>query len=386
MTTIDNPPALLATLAGKFYTSATIFAAEQDEIFEKLWFCAVRSSDLANPGQFKKIQVGRESVLVVRGKDGALRAFLNVCRHRGAALCTESEGQVKRSLQCPYHAWTYALDGKLIAAPNLASLKDASGEGIDRYEYGLVTVALKEWLGYAWVCLADDPPSFDDDVIGEVTRRLGDAGAVDHYDVGSLSVGRRVVYDVAANWKLIVENFMECYHCATIHPELTEVLPEFAQGLAAQYYVGHGAEFGSDISGFTIDGSAGFDTLPGVTEDQDRRYYAITIKPTVFVNLVPDHIIFHRMYPLAPDRTVVECDWLYTADVVEQGRDVSRSVELFHRVNEQDFAACERTQPAMSSRAYRNGGVLVPSEHHIVEFHEWVVSRIGEHAHADDPR
>ena len=386
MTTTENSPALLATLSGDFYTSATIFAAEQDEIFEKLWFCAARSSDLANPGQFKNVQIGRESVLVVRGKDGALRAFLNVCRHRGAALCTESEGQVKRSLQCPYHAWTYALDGKLIAAPNLASLKEPSGEGIDRYKYGLISVALTEWLGYAWVCLADEPPSFEDDVIGEVTRRLGDAGAVDHYDIASLSVGRRVVYDVAANWKLIVENFMECYHCATIHPELTEVLPEFAQGLAAQYYVGHGAEFGSDISGFTIDGSAGFDNLPGVTEDQDRRYYAVTIKPTVFVNLVPDHIIFHRMYPLAPDRTIVECDWLYTADVVEQGRDVSRSVELFHRVNEQDFDACERTQPAMSSRAYRNGGVLVPSEHHIAEFHEWVVSRIGAHPDANDAR
>ena len=144
MTTIENSPALLATLAGDFYTSATIFAAEQDEIFEKLWFCAARSNDLANPGQFKNVQIGRESVLVVRGRDGALRAFLNVCRHRGAALCTEPEGQVKRSLQCPYHAWTYALDGKLIAAPNLASLKEASGEGIDRYKYGLIPVALTE--------------------------------------------------------------------------------------------------------------------------------------------------------------------------------------------------------------------------------------------------
>ena len=375
--TVADTPALMATLGGEFYTSATIFEAEQEQIFESMWFCAARSAELATPGQFKTVQVGRESVLVVRGRDGALRAFLNVCRHRGATLCTEASGEVKRSLQCPYHAWTYALDGKLIAAPNLASLKEASGEGIDRYRYGLVPVALTEWLGYAWVCLADDPPSFADEVVGEATRRLGDPAAIDHYGIDELTVGRRMVYDVAANWKLIVENFMECYHCATIHPELTEVLPEFAKGLAAQYYVGHGAEFGSEIAGFTIDGSAGFDVLPGVTEAQDRRYYAITVKPTVFVNLVPDHIIFHRMYPMAVDRTIVECDWLYTPEVVEQGRDVSRSVELFHRVNEQDFAACERTQPAMSSRAYRNGGVLVPSEHHIGEFHEWVVSRIG---------
>jgi glycine betaine catabolism A len=373
----DQSPALIATLGGDFYTSPTVFAAEQDQIFEHMWCCAARSDELATPGQFKTVQVGRESVLVVRGRDGALRAFLNVCRHRGATLCTEAAGEVKRNLQCPYHAWTYALDGKLVGAPNIGTLRDASGAGIDRYKYGLVSVALTEWLGYAWVCLADDPPSFVDQVVGEVTRRLGDAAAVDHYGIDQLTVGRRVVYDVAANWKLIVENFMECYHCATIHPELTEVLPEFAKGLAAQYYVGHGAEFGSEVSGFTIDGSAGFETLPGVTEDQDRRYYAITVKPTVFINLVPDHVIFHRMYPMAPDRTVVECDWLYTPDVVAEGRDVSHSVELFHRVNEQDFAACERTQPAMSSRAYRNGGVLVPSEHHIAEFHEWVVSRLS---------
>ena len=149
-------------------------------------------------------------------------------------------------------------------------------------------------------------------------------------------------------------------------------------GVAAQANVGLGAEFGSEVAGFTVDGSQGFERLPGITDDQDRRYYAITVKPTVFINLVPDHIIFHRMFPMSVDRTIVECDWLYTAEVLASGRDVARSVELFHRVNEQDFEACERTQPSMSSRAYRNGGVLVPAEHHIAEFHEWVVSRLGE--------
>jgi Rieske 2Fe-2S family protein len=369
---------LLPTLGGEYYTSAEVFTAEQNHIFESSWFCAVRCDDVGEPGQFKKVQVGRESVLVVRGRDYVLRAFLNVCRHRGAMLCTESAGQVKRHLQCPYHAWTYSLDGKLFAAPNMGALKGADGVGIDRVRYGLVPVALREWLGYGWVCLADEPPSFDDDVVGEVTNRLGDRSAIDHYGIEGLRVGHREVYDVAANWKLIVENFMECYHCATIHPELVEVLPEFAGGLAAQYFVGHGAEFGPQISGFTVDGTAGFENLPGISQDQERRYYAITIKPTVFVNLVPDHIIFHRMYPLATDRTIVECDWLYTGEVVAADLDVSRSVELFHRVNQQDFDACERTQPAMSSRAYRNGGVLVPAEHHIAEFHNWVRARIGE--------
>jgi Rieske 2Fe-2S family protein len=362
---------LISTLEGRYYTDPAIFAREQEHIFEKMWFCAVRSGDLANPGDFRTVQVGRESVLIARDRHGNLNAFLNVCRHRGARICVDEAGSVKRAFQCPYHAWTYALDGKLIAAPNLTSMPD-----VDRVEYGLTKVHLREWLGYAWVCLADEPPSFEDDVLHAVTERLGSLEAIDGYEIDQLSVGKRIVYDVKANWKLIIENFMECYHCATIHPELTEVLPEFADGYAAQYYVGHGAEFGDEIKGFTVDGGEGFGKLAALEEERDRKYYAITIKPQVFVNLVPDHVILHRMYPLAADRTIVECDWLYAKEVVDTGRDVSRSVELFHRVNEQDFEACERCQPAMSSRAYARGGVLVPSEHHIGGFHAWLVQKL----------
>jgi Rieske 2Fe-2S family protein len=254
---------------------------------------------------------------------------------------------------------------------------------IDRAAYGLRQVHVREWLGYVWVSLADEPPSFESTVEQEIVDRLGEVENLDHYDLSSLSLGRRIVYDVKANWKLIVENFMECYHCATIHPELTEVLPEFADGLAAQVFVGHGAEFGEEIQGFTVDGSEGLDRIPGLTADQDRRYYAITIKPNVFINLVPDHVILHRMFPVAPDRTVVECDWLYLPSVVDAGRDLDASVELFHRVNLQDFDACERCQPAMGSRVYADGGVLTPSEHHIGAFHDWVLDHVGpeiEHA------
>ena len=373
LTTATNlPESLLATLPGSYYTDAAIFAAEQRQIFEKLWFCAVRSSDLAGPGSFRTVQVGGESVLISRNRQGAVRAFYNVCRHRGAQLCVEPAGEVARAFRCSYHAWTYDLDGRLIAAPNLTKMPD-----VGRVEYGLATIAVREWLGYVWVCLADEPPSFEDTVLHAVVERLGDLASIEHYDIDNLAVGHRITYDVAANWKLIVENFMECYHCATIHPELTEVLPEFTEGYAAQYFVGHGAEFGDEIEGFTVDGSAGVDRIPGVSADQDRRYYAITIKPQVFINLVPDHVILHRMIPLAPDRTVVECDWLYLPDVVAAGTDLSRSVELFDLVNRQDFDACERCQPAMSSRIYANGGVLVPSEHHIGAFHRWVQAQLA---------
>lgn len=371
------PESLIATLPGHYYTDESVFALEQQRIFEQLWFCVARADDLPNPGSFKTVTVGRESVLVTRSRSGDVRAFFNVCRHRGAQLCTEETGEVKRAFQCPYHAWTYDLDGKLVAAPNLTKMPD-----IDRTEFGLRTVAVKQWLGYVWVCLADEPPSFDATVVGAVVERLGDAQAIEHYDIEHLKLGRRIVYDVSANWKLIIENFMECYHCATIHPELTEVLPEFADGYAAQYFVGHGAEFGADVKGFTVDGSDGLDRIPTVTAEQDRRYYALTVRPQVFINLVPDHVIIHRMFPVAADHTIVECDWLYLPGVVESGKDVSASVELFHRVNQQDFDACERCQPTMSSRVYRDGGVLVPSEHHIGEFHEWVQERLGSTASA----
>jgi glycine betaine catabolism A len=358
---------LRSTLPGPAYTDPAAFGREQEMIFERLWFCAARSAEIVQPGSFRVVQVGRESVLIIRGHDGALRAFLNVCRHRGSRLCGEESGQVRRNLRCGYHAWTYGLDGRLVAAPNLAKMAD-----IDRDAYGLIRVGLREWLGYAWVCVADEPPSFGDTVIAEVTGRLGDPAAIGHYRTEELAVGRRITYQVAANWKLIIENFMECYHCATIHPELTRVLPEFARGYSAQYYVGHGAAFADAAEAFTVTGDGGFGRLPGVSADQDRRYFAITVRPQVFINLVPDHVILHRLFPVAADQTTVVCDWLFNAAVVQAGRDLAPSVELFDRVNRQDFRACELTQLSMGSRAYRDGGVLVPSEHHIGQFHAWV--------------
>lgn len=372
---------LLSSPAGDVYTDPEIFRLEQQHIFETMWNCVLRADALPSAGEWKTVTVGREEIIVVRTRKAGIQAYYNVCRHRGMRVCTTAEGK-SRTLQCGYHAWTYALEGDLVAAPNLTSMPD-----VNRQEYGLKPVHIREWLGYVWVCLADEPPSFEDTVLGEVRTRFGEVQSIDNYGIEHLKLGESQTYEVQANWKLIIENFMECYHCATIHPELTEVIPEFADGLASQRKNGeiHGASFGSDVEGFTVDGSSGVAALPAIAPTQDRKYYAITVKPQVFINTVPDHVIIHRMFPQSESHTTVVCDWLFLPEVIEQGMDITKSVELFHRVNLQDFEACEQTQPSMSSKAYTQGGVLVPSEHHIAEFHQWWNQMMGLPQPTDAP-
>lgn len=372
---------LLSSPAGDVYTDPEIFRLEQQHIFETMWNCVLRADALPSAGEWKTVTVGREEIIVVRTRKAGIQAYYNVCRHRGMRVCTTAEGK-SRTLQCGYHAWTYALEGDLVAAPNLTSMPD-----VNRQEYGLKPVHIREWLGYVWVCLADEPPSFEDTVLGEVRTRFGEVQSIDNYGIEHLKLGESQTYEVQANWKLIIENFMECYHCATIHPELTEIIPEFADGLASQRKNGeiHGASFGSDVDGFTVDGSSGVAALPAIAPTQDRKYYAITVKPQVFINTVPDHVIIHRMFPQSESHTTVVCDWLFLPEVIEQGMDITKSVELFHRVNLQDFEACEQTQPSMSSKAYTQGGVLVPSEHHIAEFHQWWNQMMGLPQPTDAP-
>ena len=373
MATTQATRSLVPTLPGHFYVDAEVFLAEQSKIFSRFWFCTARSSELSQPGSFQTFDVGGESLIIVRDGDERMRAFFNVCRHRGSRICTEAAGQVKHTFQCPYHVWSYGLDGCLVGAPNMSMMPD-----LEAAQRGLIPVHSREWLGYVWVCLAEEPPDFEKSVVEQVTDRFGDPETIGRYGLDRLAVGRRVEYEVRGNWKLIVENFMECYHCANLHPELVSVIPEFRKGFPTQHKSGYGAAFGADVKGFTFDGREGFGPLDGLAADQDRHYYGMTVLPQVVINLVPDHAIIHRIFPVAVDRTVVRCDWLFAPEVIEGGHDIGPSVELFHRVNTQDFTAVERVQPAMGSRAYKDGGVFVPAEHHIAAFNQWVRDRLAE--------
>lgn len=366
---------LVATLAGRAYTDESVFAAEQERIFETQWYYVGRAEDVPTRGTFLRRQVGRERVIVVRGRDGVLRGFLNVCRHRGAQLCRTDQGALGNAIRCPYHAWTYGLDGKLITAPNWEAMAD-----LDRASYGLHPVQLEVWEGLIWVTFAADPTPVTDVLLPQIEARLGDVAKFERYRMGELRVGARVEYEVAANWKLIYENFQECYHCGTIHPELVETVPAFrSASLGTAGYGTNGFEIAEDRASFSLSGTTTLPRLPGLADEDDRRYYGMVLTPNCFLSLVSDHVIVHRFEPLSPGRTRAVCEWLFPAETLAAGEhDVSDAVELFSRVNEQDFAAAEWCQPNMASRAYRDGGVLVPSEAPVIsQFYGWYRSLMG---------
>jgi Rieske 2Fe-2S family protein len=356
---------LLPALERSWYTNRDVFEAEQRTIWARRWVLAGRSSDIATPGEYLTVSVAGESVILMRRDDGDASALLNVCRHRGARILLEEQGTCRGLIRCPYHAWSYGFDGALRAAPNIRNwVGDAQGE------LGLQPVQVHEQYGCLWINLDEGGSSFDHDIDAQIRRRLGDHEAIANWGLEDLVTGKRITYDIAANWKLLVENFMECYHCASIHPELVNVIPEFRKGVGSQGHgPGYGASLGEGIKGFTFDGRPGLASLPGINEDDRRRYYGMTITPSTFINLVGDHVIIHRLEPLAVDRTKLVCDWLFTLEALADGGDIEPTVELFDRVNRQDFDACERCQLGATSRLYAHDTVLVPLEHHLEEFY-----------------
>jgi Rieske 2Fe-2S family protein len=377
--TIAPASVFMPTLPGRYYTEPAIFELEKRNIIEKQWMYVCRAEDVPVPGRFVRTMLGDENVIVVRGRDQRLRAFLNVCRHRGAQLCLTDSGDAGKAIRCPYHAWAYQLDGRLITAPNWQSM-----DSVDKSDYGLHPVHLAEWHGMVWLSLAGDPEPFEDQIWPQLDYRLGgDRAKFARYGLAGLVLGKRVDYEVAANWKIIQENFQECYHCGTIHPELVETLPQFRElnGGADAGYEADGYRFADDKASFSVSGTAELPRIPGLEDDDDRKYYGMVVRPNCFISLLPDHAIVHRFEMVSPDTTRVVCEWLFPPETVAAGApyDISDTVELFHRVNLQDFAASEWCQPNMKSRAYRGGGVLVPTEQEIIGrwYYRWYHDAMG---------
>jgi Rieske 2Fe-2S family protein len=333
--------------------------------------CVGRTDSLDSPGKFQVSQVGRENLLIVRGRDLRLRAFHNMCRHRGARLCVDTSGALGKTIRCMYHGWMYGLDGRLTSAPNMADMP-----GMAKDEYGLLPVRLEEWLGYAWVNLDELAPSLGSQVEPQVQARLGDIAKLDRYGLDRLGCAKTIRYDVECNWKIFVENLMECYHCAPLHPQLIAVIPQFATGYGTiSSRPGVGVEF-AEGAGYSLSGTVRRPRLPGLTP-ADSQLHAVVIRPNVFLVLAPDHVAVYRLEPVSAGRTTVFVDSLFDpAQLHRTDADLDNTVELRDITVRQDVEACERCQLGMRSAAYQ--GVLVPAEHAIVDFYRYVYGAVGE--------
>ena len=352
------------TLPKDSYVSAAVFEFERQRFFTDGWVCAGRIDDLVGPGQARAITMGSEPILLLRDSDGMLRAFYNACRHRAHELLPIGDAVDMRVLKCPYHAWTYAMDGTLKGAPTLTRSPD-----FDRSDYPLIEVATETWLGFVFL----DPSG----AAGPLAHHAGNLGEVlAPYEIERLWSVARHDYEIAANWKLVVENYHECYHCSSIHPALCEVSPPDS-GVDVEptgLWCGGTMDLKDHAVTMSFDGASHGMMLPALSPDQLRQVVYVGLMPNLLVSAHPDYVMTHRLVPLAAGRTLIECEWLFPKEALEQpGFDPAYAVDFWDVTNREDWAACEGVQRGIESSGYRQGP-LSPWESTLYQFYQMVGS------------
>ena len=329
------------------YLDDAVLAWERTHLFAGAWVCAGRAADLAEVGNRRAVNVGDDAVLLVRGDDGQLRGFYNVCQHRAHELAPCGATGEGRSIHCPYHGWRYGLDGSLLSTPRF----DAP-DGFDKSEHALVPVAVEEWHGWVMVNASGDAPPLSVFLAG-LDERVAD------YEPERLVVGATHAYELETNWKLIVENYHECFHCPNIHPQLCSVSPPTSgENAAGQegFWVGGWQDLMPHAVTMSLTGESPTVPLRGLRDVARRRIDYLGVLPNVLLSLHPDYVMTHRIEPLTPGRTAVECQWLFAPEAIEQaGFDPAFAVDFWDLTNRQDWSACEGVQRGIASRGYRPG-------------------------------
>lgn len=335
------------TMPREYYTSSDILAEERQRLFPGMWHCAGRVSAVMKVGSFIVREIAGESIIIVRGNDGELRAFFNVCRHRGTRICRETAGEFSETIQCPYHAWTYGIDGRLIGAPHMQDVA-----GFEKQRFPLHEAAIAEWEGFVFVNVGDSPEPFAQSfapMIGRLSR----------YNIGALEVGHRVTYGVQANWKLVFQNYSECLHCPMIHPELSTVLPytSGANDLIDGPFLGGYMEITKPNESATLSGKAcGRLVNPNLATDDRHRAYYYTLMPNMLLSIHPDYVNYYIVTPVSVDRTTVESEWLFPADNAGSATfNPADAIDFWDVTNRQDWDIVARSQLGISSRRYAPG-------------------------------
>ncbi len=331
-----------ATLSGHDYRSDEVFELEQDRIFHRHWFYVGREEHLADAGDRLVTDVAGESVVVVRDRDGGLGGFYNVCRHRGAQLCDDS-GSGPAAITCPYHGWTYALTGELIGTPHVGR------DEIDRDRFPLWPVHVDVWQGFVFVCLAEDAAPLRD----WLGNHFNDPLSLERFDLDQRRIARHTRTEVAANWKILIENYSECLHCGRVHPELVDLIPTYKTGSTVEPdRTDHGVTLAADSEAYRTSGYAALAELG----DQPDAYFGSAVFPNMFIDVTGASVVVTTLLPRGPAHTTVLADYLFTPAVMEApGFDPTDIVEFNELVAKQDFAVCERVQRGVTSRAFTHG-------------------------------
>jgi Rieske 2Fe-2S family protein len=332
------------TLGQRYFISPEIFAQEQEKIFSEQWVLVGHQSQIAKAGDYFTTEVAGESLIILRDKRGAIHGFYNVCRHRGSRLIEKRHGQ-STAIQCPYHAWTYALDGRLIGAPHMDEVPS-----FDKADYSLHAVNLAVWEGFIFVNLADSPAP-----LAGWFKPL--AGKFARWNLSALRSAKRIEYDVRANWKLIFENYSECYHCGGVHPELSKISPydSAENDLTKGPFLGGFMRIAKGKS-LTMSGNACALAMEQFGEEDFRLVFYYSIFPNMLLSLHPDYVMVHQLRPQSPERTLIFCDWLFNPEAFKRSDfEPDDAVKFWDMVNRQDWHVCELSQQGIASRAYEPG-------------------------------
>jgi Rieske 2Fe-2S family protein len=349
---------LEAGLPAAWYYAPEHYRRELDAFWYRGWIAACREEEIPAAGDWVTVRIGTQSLVVLRNESG-IKAFHNTCRHRGSILCERESGRFARGrIVCPYHSWTYDLGGKLIGTPRRMETPDFDAE-----DFPLFEVSVDTWGGFVFVNLA---------------RGRGTAGLREkygNYNFQNLRIGKRIVADVKANWKLLVENFAECFHCPPVHPELCRVVTAYqdagAWGLRKRKE--EKAEFAPGAATLTMDGTSRLPAFSGLNEEEKKSLYIPQmLPPNLFLNIQPDYVNSHMMFPTGPESVRIVYDWLFEPRHLPLAEaDLQHYVALWEVTNAQDARNCEWQQQGIHALPFEHGH-YVPQEFDAHRFAQWI--------------
>jgi Rieske 2Fe-2S family protein len=342
-------PAIRKTLPGVAYHSDETYALDKERVFYRTWQYVGRAERVARPGDWLRVEIADESILVVRGKDERIRGFYNVCRHRGSRICDDEQGSVRSHLRCPYHAWGYALDGTLVTTPMV------DRDEIDRPSTSLWPVHVDVWEGFVFVNLSrEEPPPLLDHLADQQDEPL----KMSRFGLAELRIAHVTVNEVRANWKIVIENYNECLHCPTIHPELVAVVPAYRKGdIFENGRDDGGVSLADGRTAIVDDPRLRLPLLPGFKKDGDpEAYYGASVYPTMFLDVDGSSCLATAIFPTGPQSCRLVTEYLFSPEALDDPDfDPSPVIEFNERVTRQDNEACERVQRGVTSRAFDHG-------------------------------